>query len=209
MTLSKKQALIIGAAVIGGAGLGLMVLGEGDKGNDNGGKEPETKKEMMIRYDAPVYAPSEVYAPYTESNITEIIHNVITRILPPEDPTPPGTPPVTPKTPSQIKVPQTPGEFVKKGGEEAGLTPGQATGLETITGLGFIFTPFSPFFTAASGEDVSPSGGGNGATTAVKKVPSEPTKTYGSSGGGSSDTRVYGSSGGGGGGGGGDTRVYG
>lgn len=84
--ISKKQGLIIAAAVIGGTGLGLMVLG--DKDDDNGGEIPEQKKELMIRYEAPVYAPSEIYAPYTETNITEIIHNVVTNVLPAPPPTP-------------------------------------------------------------------------------------------------------------------------
>lgn len=90
--LSKKQALVLGAVAIAGTGIGLMVLGDKD---DNGGEAPleETKKEMLIRYDAPVYAPSEIYAPYSEKSATEIIHNVITYVLPPTPPPIPDTMP--------------------------------------------------------------------------------------------------------------------
>ena len=96
MVLSKKQALIIAATVIAGTGIGFMVLG--DTGDDNGGESeqiPESKKDLMIHYEAPVYAPSDIYAPYTETNVTEIIHNIITNVLPP--PTPSPTPDPTEK----------------------------------------------------------------------------------------------------------------
>jgi hypothetical protein len=98
--ISKKQALIVAAAVIGGAGLGLMVLGGGDKGDDNGEKPEELakKRELMMHYEAPVHAPSDIYAPYSESNITDIIHNVVTNILPPVTPTP--SPVITGDTPT-------------------------------------------------------------------------------------------------------------
>jgi hypothetical protein len=89
--MTKKEALVLGAAVIGGAGLGLMILGKGKEEGEGGEEEPERKKEMLIRYEAPVYAPSEVYAPYRETNITDIIHNIITRVvspLPTPDPPP-------------------------------------------------------------------------------------------------------------------------
>lgn len=90
--LSKKQSLGLAVVAIAGTGVGLMVLGGGggDKGEE-GEETPETKKELLMRYEAPVYAPSEIYAPYTESTITDIVYNVITRVWPPD------VPPVTSK----------------------------------------------------------------------------------------------------------------
>ena len=81
MVLSKKQALIIAATVIAGTGIGFMVLG--DKGDDNGEESEqiaESKKDLLIHYEAPVYAPSDIYAPYTETTTTNIVHNVTTKI---------------------------------------------------------------------------------------------------------------------------------
>ena len=87
--LSKKQALILGAVAIAGTGIGLMMLDKGEgEGKDNGGGEgvEESKKEFLIQYSAPVHAPTEIYAPYTETTITNIINKVITYVNPPPVP---------------------------------------------------------------------------------------------------------------------------
>lgn len=93
--LSKKQVLILGAAAIAGTGIGLMMLGGGgDAGEGEKEAIEESKKEFLIQYSAPIHAPTDIYAPYEEQTITEIVHNVITYLN-----TPPVTPPPEPKPP--------------------------------------------------------------------------------------------------------------
>lgn len=86
--VSKKQALILGAVAIAGTGVGLMMLGKGeDNGEDEG--EEKTKKEFLIEYSAPVYAPTDIYSPYTETTITDIVHKLTTLVNPPTPDIPP------------------------------------------------------------------------------------------------------------------------
>jgi len=101
MVLSKKQGLILAAAAIGGTGLALMVLGKGKENGDEGDEKEEPKKErMMIRYEHGVYAPSTVYAPYSERTITDIVHNIF---APQPQQAPPPVPATTPDVRKTIK----------------------------------------------------------------------------------------------------------
>jgi len=76
--LSKKQSLVLAATAIAGTGIGLMLLAGGGDKEEGDEKEKQMKKqELMLRYEAPVYSPSEIYAPYSESNITRIVHNIL------------------------------------------------------------------------------------------------------------------------------------
>lgn len=132
--ISKKEALVLGAVAIAGTGVGLMILK--GKEEEEAGEIPKAKKEMLIRYEAPTYAPSEVYAPYEERTITDIVHNVITNIFAPEPaPTPVPTPPPIRDYP--------------------GLTPSQAGELSKL-GITPIQWKEAPHITPGSGETVTP-----------------------------------------------------
>lgn len=154
--ISKKQALILGAAVVGGTGIGLMIL-KGKEEEDGGEPVEESKKQaLMISYDAPVYAPSEVYAPYTENTITDIVHNIITKIVPPPPPTPPPDPTPAPPPPPTQPI------FVHPLIDT--LPPGAADPvLDAQSAFFRRWGVVPPWETAA--------------VETVKKVPSEPTKT--------------------------------
>lgn len=172
--ISKKQALILGAAAIAGTGVALMVL-KGKEGDEGG--EEETKKDMMLHYEAPIHAPTDIYAPYSETRITDIVHNIITNI------TGGGTPPAPSvndsyqgygsldamlKGHSQEKV----GKKIARLKEEAEAAGTTSTAAERSAAR------------YAALEALSRGGGGGGGGSGTKPKPRKPTTYRATPGGG-------------------------
>jgi len=112
--LSKKEGLILAVAAIGGVGLALTLAGGNDKEEADEREKQMKKEQLMLRYEAPVYAPSEIYAPYEENVVTRIVHNILAS---PE----PGQAPVSTET-------VTPG--VSTGSKKTYKSAGMALGYE-------------------------------------------------------------------------------
>jgi len=178
MVLSKKEGLILAVAGIAGVGVALTLAGGSEKEEGDEKEKQMKKQELMLRYEAPVYSPSTITAPYSESNITRIIHNILA----------PAPAPGQEQAPAAI----TPG--VSNGSKKTYKSAGMALGYEGyvtpskpspvspgyIPGVTkfvphkegvYIPSPVAPPYVAKTPVSRrSSSGGGGGSRTAAKKA---------------------------------------